>query len=185
MTCTPKSLEWFSKEQRHLLTEPRHNDHIREIYPRCNTIFWCSAYSNSTNCPKIIPFSDSSVPEFHPGSHIIFGHWAASVPFGLEWLLGLSLSCPTLAVLKSTGHGSSCCGSVGYEPPDQYPWGCRFDPWPHSVVKDLALPWAPIWPLAWELPYVEGMAIKRKTKTNQTKKQPMEFPSWRNGNESD
>ena len=28
--------------------------------------------------------------------------------------------------------GTSCCGSVGYEP-DWYPWGCGFDPWAHSV----------------------------------------------------
>ena len=39
-------------------------------------------------------------------------------------------------------------------------------------IKDLALPWlwcrlavaAPILPLAWELPYVAGLALKSKTK---------------------
>ena len=68
--------------------------------------------------------------------------------------------------------------------------GCGFDPWPHSVGQgspvaascsighrcrsDPALPWlwrrpaaAPlIQLLAWELPYVEGVAIKKKKKKN-------------------
>ena len=34
-------------------------------------------------------------------------------------------------------------------------WGCGFDPWPYS---------APIWPLAHELPYATGVAMKRKQK---------------------
>ena len=71
---------------------------------------------------------------------------------------------------------------------DYCPWGCRFDPWHHSVGYgsgtamscgighrhgwDLALLWlgcrpvvtALIQPLAWEPPYVTGMALKRPKK---------------------
>ena len=70
--------------------------------------------------------------------------------------------------------------------PDSCSWGCRFNPWPHSVGyrssvavscgvghrsgSDLALLWlwcrsvatAPIQPLAWEPPYAEGVALKKK-----------------------
>ena len=69
---------------------------------------------------------------------------------------------------------------------DQYPWGCGFHPWPHSVGRgsgvavscgvggrcssDPAWLWlwlrlaaaAPIWFLAWELPYAVDAALKRK-----------------------
>ena len=71
---------------------------------------------------------------------------------------------------------------------DWEPWGFGFDPWPFSVGwgsgvavshgvghrcgSDLVLLrlWcrpvatAPIWPLAWELPYAEGVALKRQRK---------------------
>ena len=70
------------------------------------------------------------------------------------------------------------------------PWGCGFDPWPRSVGEgsgvavscdvgrrrgsDLALLWlwyrlaatARIRPLAWELPYATGVALKRHTHTH-------------------
>ena len=70
--------------------------------------------------------------------------------------------------------------------PDWYPWECRFDSWPHSVglgssvalscgvchiwSSDPTLLWlwcrlaaaAVIWPLAWELPYAVGAALKKK-----------------------
>ena len=79
------------------------------------------------------------------------------------------------------------CGSACYKP-DEYPWGCRFNPWPcsvgygscvamscgvgHRCSLELALLWlwhslasaAPIRPLAWELTYAKGVAIKRKKK---------------------
>ena len=69
-----------------------------------------------------------------------------------------------------------------------YPWGCRMDPWPCSVGQessiavsygvgrgcglDPTLLWlqcrlpstAPIWPLAWKLPYATGVALKRSKK---------------------
>ena len=89
---------------------------------------------------------------------------------------------------------SSSCGSVGYET-NQYPWGCRYDPWPRSVGLgtgvavscgvgcrcglDLVLPglWyrvatpTPIQPLAWELPHAAGAALKsKKTKTKNKRK---------------
>ena len=74
--------------------------------------------------------------------------------------------------------------------PDQYPWGCGFNPWPSSMGKgcgvamssgighrrglDLAFLWLQcrlavitlIWPLAWELPCAAGMALKSKAKNN-------------------
>ena len=69
---------------------------------------------------------------------------------------------------------------------DQYPWGCRFDPWPHSVGLgssvalscgaggrcswDPALLWlwrrpdtaVQLWLLGWEPPYATGVALKNK-----------------------
>ena len=74
-----------------------------------------------------------------------------------------------------------CSGNTS----DEYPRGCRFDPWPHSVGwgsgiamscgvgerRDLdpMLLW--LWhrlaagaltgPLAWELPYAMGVALKK------------------------
>ena len=79
--------------------------------------------------------------------------------------------------------GSSLHGSAVNEP-NKDPWGCRFDPWPHSVgrgsgitvscgvASDLALLWlwgrpaavAPIQPLVWELPDASVVALKSKTK---------------------
>ena len=70
---------------------------------------------------------------------------------------------------------------------DEYPWGCRFDPWPcpvgwrsgiavncgggHRCGLDPALLWlcmlaaiALIRPPAWELPYAEDVALKSKKK---------------------
>ena len=50
------------------------------------------------------------------------------------------------------------------------------NPWPRSVIKDLALLWlwrrplatAPIGPLSWEPPYAMGAALKRKKKNPTT-----------------
>ena len=73
---------------------------------------------------------------------------------------------------------------------DWHPWGCRFDPWSRLVGKgsliamscgvgrrcslDPVLLWlwcrpaatAPSGPLAWELPYTAGGALKRQKKKN-------------------
>ena len=71
---------------------------------------------------------------------------------------------------------------------DYYPWGCRFNSWPHWVgrgssifvscgigcrlISDPTLLWcrlaaaALIWPLAWELPYAMGAALRKKDKKN-------------------
>ena len=90
---------------------------------------------------------------------------------------------------------------------DQYPWGCGFDPWPHSVGRgsgvamscgvgrrhgsDPALLWvwcrpaavAQIQPLVLELSICCECSPKKTNKqTNKTKKnQRGEFPLWRNG----
>ena len=82
---------------------------------------------------------------------------------------------------------SSHLGSAGYEP-NQYPWECRFDPWPCSVGSGpsvavsndvghrqglhLALLWlwsrlaaaAQIRLLAWKLPYAAGADLKSRKK---------------------
>ena len=80
-----------------------------------------------------------------------------------------------------------------YEP-DQDPRGRRFDPWPCSVgssiamscgigrrcSSDPALLWlgcrmasvAPIQPLAWELTYAMGAALKTKKKNNKKNNEP-------------
>lgn len=89
--------------------------------------------------------------------------------------------------LRNYINGSSCCDSAGYEP-NQYPWRCRFDPWPCSVGEgsrvavssgvgggwssDPPLLWlwcrlaaaALIQPLAWEVPHAADVTIKRKEK---------------------
>ena len=68
-------------------------------------------------------------------------------------------------------RGWSCCSRSAMNESDWHPRGHRFDP--QSLihwVKDLVLLWlwhrpaatAPIRPLAWELPYAEGVAIKKK-----------------------
>ena len=78
--------------------------------------------------------------------------------------------------------------------PTSIHWRCRFNPWPRSVGwgcsvavncgvghrhgSDFALLWlwrrlaavAPIWPLAWELPYATSVALK-KQKNKQANKQ--------------
>ena len=88
---------------------------------------------------------------------------------------------------KSNEIQSSHHGSV-FNEPNKYPWGCRFNPWPCSLVwgsgiamsccvgcrcsSDPAFLWlwhrlaatASIWPLAWEPPYAMGVAQKKKAK---------------------
>ena len=75
---------------------------------------------------------------------------------------------------------------------DHYPWGCRFNPWPHSVCYGSGIAmnrgvgrcwgWDPVWlwmwhrlvavvpirPLAWECPYATDVALKKKKKAKQT-----------------
>ena len=46
-------------------------------------------------------------------------------------------------VTKYKEVGSSRCGSAGCKP-DLYPWGCGFDPWPCSVVKDSVFVWVTV-----------------------------------------
>ena len=46
--------------------------------------------------------------------------------------------CPVFTVFKIREPGSSCCGSVGYEP-NQYPQRYKFDPWPRSVSKESSI----------------------------------------------
>ena len=92
-------------------------------------------------------------------------------------------------------HSGNYHHAVSGNESNYYPWGCNFDPWPHSVGwgsgiavscsvgqrcgLDPALLWlwhklaavAPIPSLAWELPYAAGAALKSKTKTKtKTKK---------------
>ena len=87
--------------------------------------------------------------------------------------------------------------------PDEEPWGRGFDPWLLSVgegsgvavsfgidcrwVLDLAMLWlccrrtaaAPVCPIAWELPYISGVTLKRQNKTKnkrkERKRKEMEF----------
>ena len=62
--------------------------------------------------------------------------------------------------------------------PLKYPWGCRFNPRPCSMDQGTSIavscgyrPAAatPIQPLAWELPCVEGVALKRSKKKKKKK----------------
>ena len=63
-----------------------------------------------------------------------------------------------------------------------YPWGCGSNSWPHSVGPELPWLWctravaAPIRPLAWELPYVAAVALKRKSKQTKPKKETLVNP---------
>ena len=86
-------------------------------------------------------------------------------------------------------NGSFHCGAAGGKS-DWEPWGCGFDPWPHSKGwrssvavgcgvghgcssdPGLLWPWrrpaaiAPTGPLAWEPPYPANMALKRQKRLN-------------------
>ena len=68
--------------------------------------------------------------------------------------------------------GSSCRGSVVTSPAsihEDWVWSLAQGFWLAQWFKDLALQWlwcrpaaaTPIWPLAWELPYAMGVALKR------------------------
>ena len=140
---------------------------VQVFCPLFNRVVWFFDVALCMRCLYILdinPLSVISCSPKPPGTHMQLRN------------LGLML-------FQKRRHGISYCGS-GNEPA-LYLWGCGFDPWPFSVgggsgvavncgvglrcSSDAAWLWlwrqppatAPIRPLAWELPYAKGAALKR------------------------
>ena len=86
--------------------------------------------------------------------------WCGAVKMNLTSIHENVVSTPALSVGPEYGIAVSCGVDCRWA---QIPYCCGYGGRPVAA--------APIWPLAWELPYAMGVALKSKKPTNQPKKQ--------------